>query len=76
MSSTLPKKNNLELAFATLTGADEAATLDALDRIEVHGDAKAIRPLLQALAKTAHHRHAPSGESTPFSDRTPFGTGG
>lgn len=56
MSSTLPKKNNLELAFATLTGADEAATLDALDRIEVHGDAKAIRPLLQALAKTEHDR--------------------
>jgi HEAT repeat protein len=46
----------LDLAFATLRGADEVAILGALDRIEERGDAAAVRPLLEALVRTEHDR--------------------
>lgn len=50
--STVPKKKRMDLAFAALLSADDAQALTALTRIEQDGDAKAIRPLLEALAST------------------------
>jgi hypothetical protein len=51
MDSGTPKKKRMDLAFAALLSADDAQVLTALTRIEQEGDAKAIPPLLQALAR-------------------------
>ncbi|HRH69725.1 MAG TPA: hypothetical protein PLB89_09490 [Flavobacteriales bacterium] len=48
MSST----KNMDLAFAALLSKDADQVLTALARIEKGGDARAIRPLLHALATT------------------------
>lgn len=52
MSDAAPKKKKLDLAFAALLSEDDAQVLTALTRIEAEGDARAIRPLLTALART------------------------
>jgi hypothetical protein len=52
MSTGEPKKKRMDLAFAALLSTDDAQALTALTRIEQEGDAKAIRPLLDALART------------------------
>ena len=52
MSEAAPKKSKLDLAFVALMSEDEAQVLTALTRIEDQGDARAIRPLLNALAKS------------------------
>lgn len=49
--SEAPKKKRMDLAFAALLSEDDAQVLTALTRIEEEGDAKAIRPLLDALAR-------------------------
>lgn len=41
----------MDLAFAALLNDDDAAALNALTRIEEQGDARAIHPLLTALAR-------------------------
>ncbi len=46
------KKDRLDLAFAALLSDDDAQVLEALTRIGNEGDARAIRPLLQALARS------------------------
>ncbi len=48
-----PKKQRMDLAFAALLSADDAEVLTALTRIEEQGDARAIRPLLDALARNS-----------------------
>jgi HEAT repeat protein len=52
MSDAAPKKSKLDLAFAALLSDDDAQVLTALARVEEQGDARAIRPLLTALAKS------------------------
>jgi hypothetical protein len=52
MSEAAPKKTKLDLTFASLLSDDDAQVLTALTRIEDQGDARAIRPLLTALAKS------------------------
>jgi hypothetical protein len=52
METGSPKKKRMDLAFAALLSTDDAQVLTALTRIEQEGDAKAIRPLLTALART------------------------
>ncbi len=52
MSEAAPKKSKLDLTFASLLSDDDAQVLTALTRIEDQGDARAIRPLLTALAKS------------------------
>lgn len=47
-----PKKKRMDLAFAALLSEDDAQVLTALTRIEQEGDARAIRPLLDALARS------------------------
>ena len=49
MSDKKSRSQRLELAFAALHGNDEQAILESLNRIEQQGDARAIRPLLEAL---------------------------
>ena len=49
-------KARMDLAFASLLSDDDAQVLAALARIEEQGDARAIRPLLFALAKAADPR--------------------
>jgi hypothetical protein len=56
MSDATPKKSKLDLAFASLLSEDDAQILTALTRIEEQGDARAIRPLLNALAKNGDAR--------------------
>ena len=56
MSDAAPRKNKLDLAFAALLSDDDAQVLTALTRIEDQGDARAIRPLLTALAKSSDGR--------------------
>jgi len=51
--SEAPKKKRMDLAFAALLSEDDAQVLTALTRIEQDGDAKAIRPLLDALARSS-----------------------
>ncbi|HRH36835.1 MAG TPA: hypothetical protein PK760_00735 [Flavobacteriales bacterium] len=55
MAEPTIKKQRMDLAFASLLSDDDAAVLTALTRIESQGDARAIRPLLQALAKNNTH---------------------
>jgi hypothetical protein len=52
MSGTIPKKRKLDLAFASLDSDEGAVVMDALDRIEAHGDAAAIPHLLRAHVRT------------------------
>jgi hypothetical protein len=52
METGSTKKKRMDLAFAALLSTDDAQVLTALTRIEQEGDAKAIRPLLTALART------------------------
>lgn len=52
MAESTGKKQRLELVFAALMSDDDATVNTALTRVEAHGDAKAILPLLSALAKT------------------------
>jgi HEAT repeat protein len=52
MSDAAPKKSKLDLAFAALLSDDDAQVLTALARVEDQGDARAIRPLLTALARS------------------------
>ncbi len=42
----------MDLAFAALLSEDDGQVLEALTRIGQEGDARAIRPLLQTLART------------------------
>ncbi|MBL0126721.1 MAG: hypothetical protein IPP83_04520 [Flavobacteriales bacterium] len=51
MSENSPAKQRMDLAFAALLSDDDAQALTALTRIETQGDARAIPPLLTALAK-------------------------
>lgn len=51
MAEGTTKKQRMDLAFAALLSDDDQAALSALTRIEQQGDARAIVPLLQALAK-------------------------
>jgi hypothetical protein len=53
MAAGSPNKKRMDLAFAALLSTDDAQVLTALTRIEQEGDAKAIRPLLTALARTS-----------------------
>lgn len=53
MAHEAPKKNRLDLAFAALLSDDDAQVLEAVTRIGKEGDARAIRPLLQALAQSS-----------------------
>ena len=46
----------MELEFASLMNKDDEQVLIALARIEKEGDARAIRPLLHALASTQEER--------------------
>lgn len=46
------KKNRMDLAFAALLSDDDVQVLEALTRIDEDGDARAIQPLLQKLART------------------------
>ncbi|MCB0770577.1 MAG: hypothetical protein KDC00_09245 [Flavobacteriales bacterium] len=46
------KTKRPELVYAALLSEDHEAVLTALDRIEVDGDARAIRPLLTTLVGT------------------------
>jgi hypothetical protein len=50
MSTAKTKRS--ELVYAALLSEDHEAVLTALDRIEVDGDARAIKPLLSALVAT------------------------
>ncbi len=50
------KNNRLDLAFAALLSKDDEQVLTALARIEKEGDARAIRPMLHALANTQEDR--------------------
>jgi hypothetical protein len=52
MANEAPKKKRLDLAFAALLSDDDAQVLEAVTRIGNEGDARAIRPLLQALARS------------------------
>lgn len=51
MSEKNTRAKRMDLAFAALLSDDDAAALSALTRIENEGDARAIHPLLLALAK-------------------------
>lgn len=51
MASTGAKKERMDLAFAALLSDDDAQVLTALTRIDNQGDARAIRPMLIALAQ-------------------------
>ena len=53
MATGTPHKKRMDLAFAALLSTDDAQVLTALTRIEQEGDAKAIRPLLTALARAS-----------------------
>ncbi|MBV6405707.1 MAG: hypothetical protein GFGODING_02488 [Flavobacteriales bacterium] len=46
---------SMEPVFAALLSADDAQVLGALAKVETHGDARAIRPLLHALAGARDH---------------------
>ncbi|MCB0765294.1 MAG: hypothetical protein KDB84_11345 [Flavobacteriales bacterium] len=59
MTKTSPKGPRADLAIASLSHDDPAVVLEALDRIEESGDARAILPLLRALT-----RFAPDATST------------
>jgi hypothetical protein len=50
--SGLPKKQQLDPAFKALLSEDDAEVLNALARIGERGDARSIRPLLDALARS------------------------
>lgn len=52
MAESAPRKQRMDLAFAALLSNDDQAALSALTRIEQQGDARAIAPLLSALART------------------------
>lgn len=54
MSST--KAKSLELTLASLLSKDDEQILTALARVEKEGDARAIRPMLHALANTQQDR--------------------
>ncbi len=51
-SMAATKKNRMDLAFAALLSDDDVQVLEALTRIDEDGDARAIQPLLQKLART------------------------
>jgi hypothetical protein len=51
MAESSTKKQRMDLAFAALLNDDDAAAITALTRIEEQGDARAILPLLTALAR-------------------------
>lgn len=53
MAEGTPKKNRLDHAFAALLSDDDAQVLEAVTRIGQEGDARAIRPLLQALGRSS-----------------------
>jgi hypothetical protein len=50
MTDRPTRAQRMDLAYATLRSGDDQAIMEALDRIELHGDARAIRPLLEALS--------------------------
>ena len=51
MAGTGTKQQRMDLAFAALLSDDDAQVLTALSRIDNQGDARAIRPMLTALAQ-------------------------
>ncbi len=53
MAESTTRKQRMDLAFASLLSDDDAAVLTALTRIEAQGDARAIHPLLRALARSS-----------------------
>ena len=52
MATTITKTKRMDIAFAALLSDDDVQILTALTRIEEDGDARAIKPLLQALGRT------------------------
>jgi len=56
MGTNTIKSKRMDLAFAALLSSDDEAILTALTRIEQDGDAKAVHPLLSALARTKDGR--------------------
>lgn len=50
-------KNLMDQAFAALLSDDDRKILGALAYVQERGDARAILPLLHALAKTKDHTH-------------------
>ncbi len=50
------KEQHIDPVFAALLSDDDVIALGALARIEEQGDARAIFPLLHALAKTSDHQ--------------------
>lgn len=52
MTERASKQQRMDQAFAALLSDDDAQILGALTRIDNQGDARAIRPLLNALART------------------------
>ena len=55
-SKMATKKTRMDLAFAALLSEDDNIVLEALTRIGEEGDAKAIRPLFQTLARSSDPR--------------------
>ncbi|HPF90663.1 MAG: hypothetical protein H6590_06755 [Flavobacteriales bacterium] len=51
-SKSTEKAKRMDLAFASLLSKDDEEVLAAITRIDAEGDARAIRPLLLALANT------------------------
>lgn len=52
-TSKAAKTKRMDLAFASLLSKDDEEVLSALTRIGQEGDARAIRPLLTALASSS-----------------------
>lgn len=50
------KKSGLDKAFESLLHADDAQVLRALATVDQQGDARAIMPLLHALARSTDHK--------------------
>lgn len=50
--ATSPEKSGMDKTFEALLSADDARILKALADVDQRGDARSIRPLLQALART------------------------
>ncbi|HNR56800.1 MAG TPA: hypothetical protein PKJ19_16650, partial [Flavobacteriales bacterium] len=55
-SKSTEKAKRMDLAFASLLSKDDEEVLAAITRIDAEGDARAIRPLLVALA----NNHSPA----------------
>lgn len=54
--ATSSNKPNMDKTFEALLSADDARILKALATVDQRGDARSIRPLLNALAKTSEQK--------------------